>query len=192
MSSPRCSRPSIRSCRSTIARAVLLLVLCSGAASAQDRPVTYDGEPMTASVHGDSIEIRYVNPPVGLRELGVTPGTVLVRGQWEEGIFTGDAFIFAPACPPVGYPVRGMIDNNGALLVLGPAPTAIKDCKAESLAWNSSSILRFQVPDNAARPERKPKVKAKPKPKPRPVERRQPRPQPQLRQPWENQWQWRF
>jgi hypothetical protein len=170
---------------------LLLLLLCSVPASAQDRRVTYEGTPMAAVVRGDSIEIRYVNPPVNLRELGVTPDTLLVHGQWDAGIFTGEAFIFAPGCPPVPYPVRGTIDNSGALLVLGPAPTAIKDCKAESLAWNASSILRFELAGTAARtPERKSEAKPKPKPKPRPVERPQSRPQP--RQPWENQWQWRW
>jgi hypothetical protein len=168
----------------------LVLVLGVVPAAAQERQVSYEGAPMTALVRGDSIEIRYLNPPPNLRELGVTPGTPLLRGQWEGGIFTGDAFVFAPGCPPVPFPVRGMIDNNGALLVLGPAPTAVKDCQAEALAWNERSILRFEQPTFS-----KPKPQAKPKPKPKPKPKVEPprsRPAPAPRVPWENQWQWQW
>ena len=174
---------------------LLMFALWSVAASAQERRVILDGEQMTATVTGDRIEIRYVSPPVALRELGVTPDTLLVRGQWEGGIFIGEAFVFAPACPPLAYPVRGMVDQVGNLLVLGPAPSAIKDCQAESLTWNASSILQFELPVSRAVPERKPQVKAKPKAKPKPKPAPKPRPAapaPQVRQPWENQWQWRW
>lgn len=173
---------------------VLIFALWSVAASAQERRVSMDGEQMTATVSGDHIEIRYVSPPVALRELGVTADTLLVRGQWEAGIFTGEAYAFAPGCPAgVPYPVRGMVDQVGNLLVLGPAPTAVtRDCKPEALAWTKSSILRFEPVGQERRPEVK--AKPKPKPKPRPQVRPAPRPQPQLRQPWENQpqWQWRW
>jgi len=171
---------------------LLIFALWSVAASAQERRVSMDGEQMTATVSGDHIEIRYVSPPVALRELGVSADTLLVRGQWEAGIFTGEAYAFAPGCPAgVRYTVRGMVDQVGNLLVLGPSPSSIKDCKPEALAWTASSILRFEPVGGSARPERKSEVKAKPKPKPKPRPPVRPA-QPQLRQPWENQWQWRW
>ena len=105
---------------------LLIFALWSVAASAQERRESMDGEQMTATVSGDHIEIRYVSPPVALRELGVSADTLLVRGQWEAGIFTGEAYAFAPGCPAgVPYPVRGMVDqvglpvDPGNLLVLG-------------------------------------------------------------------------
>ena len=174
---------------------LLLLVLWPAAALAQERRALLDGAPMVVTVDGDSIEVRYAEPGAALRELGVTPATPLVRGRWVGGIFTGEAFVFAPRCPPIGYPVRGMVDSGGALLVLGPAPSAVKDCRAEALTWNASSILRFEQPAGerrpAARPEAKAKPKARPKPAPKPVARPAP-PRPQLRQPWENAWPWQW
>jgi hypothetical protein len=156
--------------------ASLLCATCAHAA----RTLTYDGSAMGMNNSGDEIEIVYTEVPPMLRELGVVPGQRLLHGKWEDTILVGEAYAFAKGCAPIAYPVRGVVDRSGALIVIGPAPT---DCSAREYAWGPSSVMRFDPPQQPAPAAAKQRVK--PKPKPRPAQRRQPSPWPQ-----QQQWRW--
>lgn len=134
----------------------------------------------------DGIEIIYVEVPPALRDAGVTTGTTLVRGKWDDTVLVGEAFAFHKGCPPIAYPVRGVVDRSGALIVIGPLPTS---CTGREYAWDAGSVMRFDPGGRDANTETRPaktKVKARersrPKPRAAPV-RRQPQPQ------WQ-QWRW--
>ena len=98
----------------------LLLLLTVPAHSEPARLLTHDGSAMTLSVNGDDLEISYLEVPAALREIGVASGTPLVRGHWDGKVLNGEAFAFSPGCPPIGYPVRGVVDFQGSLVVIGP------------------------------------------------------------------------
>ena len=84
----------------------------------------HDGAQMrlVVSPADQTLELRYTDPPAQLREIGVAPDTVLVRGHWENTVLVGEAFVFSPNCQPIAYPVRGIVDLNSVLVVMGPIP----------------------------------------------------------------------
>lgn len=150
-----------------------LLLLALPARAEDARKVIHDGVEMTMTKSGDGLEIAYgIDVPATLRELGVTTGTMLVRGKWEDKILVGDAWAFSPDCKSVEYPVFGVVDAAGALVVFGPVP---RTCKAGGdYSWGKAAVMRFEQPASVERQvERvKPKPKSKPKvarPKPRAV-----------------------
>jgi hypothetical protein len=144
---------------------------------------------------GDSgLEIAYSTAvPAELRELGVTAGTMLVKGQWEDKILVGEAWAFSPECKSVSYPILGVVDYGGALVVFGPVP---RSCQGGDSSWGKQALMRFEapVPSTAApRVERKAKAKPKPEPERKPKPRPAPRPQRQPQyypQQWPSYPQW--
>ena len=163
--------------------ASLLCATCAHAAT--PRTLTYDGAAMGMNNSGDEIEIIYSEVPPMLRELGVVPGQRLLHGKWEDTILVGEAYAFAKGCAPMAYPIRGVVDRSGALIVIGPAPV---DCAVpRSYMWGPSSVMRFDPPQQPAPAARaKAAPKPKPKPRPRPAAPRPPQQQPMQQQ----QWRW--
>jgi hypothetical protein len=160
------------------------IALASSAQAEPARLLRHDNTSMTLSRTANGIEISYAEIPPALRELGVGTGTVLVRGKWDDTILVGEAFTFQKGCPPISYPIRGVIDRSGALIVIGPMPTS---CGSREYAWSDGAVMRFEPPREASRTEPR-AAKPKPKPKPRPAPQRQLQPQPQPN-PWQ-QWRW--
>lgn len=163
------------------------VLLAAGVSTHAEEPrrVNHDGVSMIMSKAGaEGLEIAYgTDIPSELRELGVTAGTMLVKGQWEDKTFVGEAWAFSSECKSISYPVLGVVDHSGALVVFGPVP---RSCKAGDSSWGKQALMRFEVPVPAAAPraERKAKPRPEPKPKPRPA----PRPQRQQPQYYPQQW----
>ena len=181
----------------TTTECTLILLLCTLASVAlaeEARTVIHDGTVMMLSRVGDGLEIAYgADVPPELRELGVTAGTLLVRGKWNEDVLVGEAYAFSPECKSIAYPIRGIIDRGGALIVVGPVPSS---CKAESYSWDKAVIKFTQPLAPASRLVRAEKKKTKPKPEPKPKQRvraaprQQPAPQLQPQPYWQQQWRW--
>lgn len=176
-----------------LAIVVLLLLVTSAHAEAISRTVMHEGATYGLDVVDQKLTITFLEPPADLREFGAARGMILLQGKWSPmGVLEAEAYAFAAGCAPIPYPVRGIIDQAGQLIVIGPQPV-VQGCKVTGSQWTEGAIMRF----TSARPvSERPKITAKPKPKPKPKPRAEPRPQaprPQapVRQPWENQWQWR-
>jgi hypothetical protein len=178
----------------SVRAAVAVAYLCLAPCHADELRVFYDAIEMKAITQQQdrTLQIQFIDPPVTLREIGVAAGQPLVRGKWVEDVFEGVAIVYGPGCARE-YPVRGVVDQLGDLVVIGPAP---QDCDASSpLVWSKQSIMRFEpVRTLVKKKKEKPKREAeKPKPKPRPRPAPQ-QPQPQYpyggyQQP--QPWQWR-
>ena len=174
----------------------LLLCMLAPAQAEEARKLIHDDIEMLLTRSGDNgLEIAYgADVPAQLRELGVNPGTVLVRGQWDDRILIGEAYTFAPGCGSIAYPIRGVVDYGGALVVIGPMPMS---CQASERSWDRA-VIRFEPPP-VAEPERerrtkrieKPKAKAKAKAKAAPKPRAAPRAPSQPSYQWPTyQWRW--
>jgi len=180
--------------------------LVTSAHAQEARKVLYDGVEMQMTVSEDALTIAYKEPPAQLREIGVADGQILVEGTWtrrEPGILVGNAYAFKQGCPPIRYDVRGIVDYNGALVVIGPTPILkFESCDVASLVWSDDAVMQFAplAPDrklierkkpHAFQEEEKPKPKKpKPKPKPRQIERPA---QPAYQQPYypyQRPWGW--
>ena len=175
----------------TIEQALLI-----GPAAAEEARVFHDNMELKAIGGQDNkLEISFIDPlPPALREIGVTAGQVLVRGRWVDNILEGAAFVFGPGCARE-YPVRGVVDVVGDLIVIGPVP---QDCNASSpLLWSKQAVMRFEPVRQLVTTKRKERKKEKeqekpkpklPKPKPRPAAPAAPSPYQYYQQ---QPWQWR-
>jgi hypothetical protein len=121
------------------------------AAPPAPRLLLHNGSLMQLAVlPGGRIEIQYAQPRPGLWEIGVRPGTVLLRGQWSGGVLNAEARVFAGACGAPVYPVTGGINADGVLVLSGPAPLVDPwTCVVYGYAWTSNSTLTF-FPTNGA------------------------------------------
>jgi hypothetical protein len=89
------------------------------------------------------IEIRYVEPRPGLWGVGVRPGTLLIRGQWNGAMLNAQAFVFS-FCGATPYPVSGGVDLNNVLMLTGLAPIVDPySCGVLSAAPTHNSVLVF-------------------------------------------------
>jgi hypothetical protein len=103
------------------------------------------------SLPNGGMQIQYIQPRVGLLEVGVRPGTILLQGRWSgppPGLLTGTAFVFTGICPPTPYRVEGSMAPDGSLVLTGPAPVVDPySCTVVGLVPSANSVLVFQQLD---------------------------------------------
>jgi hypothetical protein len=145
-----------------IATALALSASIAGTANAQGKiygaPATaaYAMAPTSTATHngslmdvyelrGGRLEIRYAEPRSGLADIGVTPGTLLIKGVWvAPQKLEGTAYMFTSGCPALPYRVKGSVDRFGNILLSGPVPVTDYACNIVGYNWNShNAYLRF-------------------------------------------------
>jgi hypothetical protein len=88
-----------------------------------------------------SVEIRYVQSRPGLN---VSPGTLLIAGQWHDKELVATAFAFAYPCPPFPYEVHGTVNTDGVLTLVGKAPLVDPfSCTVIDHIWSNNATLVF-------------------------------------------------
>ena len=106
------------------------------------------------SLPNGGMQIQYIQPRVGLLEVGVRPGTILLQGRWSgppPGLLTGTAFVFTGVCPPTPYRVEGSTTPDGSLVLTGLAPVVDPySCAVVGLVPSANSVLVFQQLDAAS------------------------------------------
>jgi hypothetical protein len=114
-------------------------------AMAETSTVTHNGSLMEVSDRGGRMEIRYADPRPGLTNIGVTPGTLLIKGVWvAPEKLEGTAYIFTSRCPALAYRVEGGVDRFGNILLSGPVPVTDYACNIVGYDWKShNAFLRF-------------------------------------------------
>ena len=153
-----------------------------------------DGVALTITANGDHLDILYIDPPVLLREAGAKKDSPVLSGEWVQGVLVGDAYVYAPNCGAISYPIRGVVDAFDNLVIVGPTPKLREgSCEVIGHEWTDRAVFKLGSPLKTQQPavkqkKAKPKKKAEPKPKPRP---RSPRAAPQ-QQPQPQQWWWRW
>jgi hypothetical protein len=89
---------------------------CCTSAQAQTQTVSseptiwdHNGSVMYLVAHGQSREFYYQKPRAGMLEVGARPGSLLFRGEIDNGQYTGTAYIFNPHCGQIPFQVKGPI-----------------------------------------------------------------------------------
>jgi hypothetical protein len=109
--------------------------------------------------NGSSREIYYQKPRSGMLEAGARPGSLLFRGQVNNGQYLGTAYIFNPHCGPIPYEVKGPIfDDDERIVLTGQAPRVGGNCHTygsytsnlEFRRSNSNELAQSQEPLPAA------------------------------------------
>lgn len=89
----------------------------------------HNGSIMRLEASGNGRRFYYEAPRAGMRNVGVTPGTLLFEGTRDGDIYSGTAYIFARGCAPAPYTVAGVVsDDDRRVTMSGRAPRLGRDC----------------------------------------------------------------
>jgi hypothetical protein len=115
----------------------LVIVCCTGTqAQTQTAPPEstiwdHNGSVMYLVANGSSREIFYQKPRPGMLEAGARPGSLLFRGEINNGQYLGTAYIFNLYCGPIPFEVKGpILDDDERIVLTGQAPRVGQNCHA--------------------------------------------------------------
>jgi hypothetical protein len=112
-------------------------------ASAEPTLWDHNGSVMYLVANGHSREFYYQKPRTGMLEVGVRPGSLLFRGEIENGQYSGTAYIFNTHCGQIPFQVKGAIlENDERIVLTGEAPRVGRNCRAYETATSS---LEFKL-----------------------------------------------
>jgi len=131
--------------------AAIALVATVAVANAQAQTQTASPEPtiwdhngsvMYLVANGRSREFYYQKPRTGMLEVGIRPGSLLFRGEIDNGQYSGTAYIFTLHCGQIPFQVNGpVLDNDQRILLTGQAPRIGRNCHVHE---SSTSNLEFR------------------------------------------------
>jgi hypothetical protein len=120
--------------------------------TASPEPTIWDhnGSVMYLVENGSSREFRYQKPRPGMLEAGARPGSLLFRGQVDNGQYAGTAYIYNPHCGAIPFQVKGpVLDNDERIILTGQAPQAGRNCRIHGSYTNDLEFRRLK-PTEAA------------------------------------------
>ncbi len=138
--------------------AVIVLSATAVAIGAQAQTQTVSPEPMIWDHNGSVMylvtnglfrEFHYQKPRPGMLHAGARPGSVLFRGEVNNGQYSGTAYIFNPQCGPIPFEVKGSILNDEQIVLAGQAPRVGRNCRPDG-SYTSNLEFRRLKPNDAA------------------------------------------
>lgn len=129
-------------------KSVLAAAMISTASAGELPPAAnfdHNGSLMIYWSTGTSRVFAYQIPRPAIAALGVIPGTVLFAGEVDNAArsLTGRAFVFAPGCAPIPYPVQGVSADPTGITLEGPAPIVGEGCIVQGYTWDSPNARLF-------------------------------------------------
>jgi len=110
----------------------------------------HNGSVMYLVANGSSREFYYQKPRPGMLEAGARAGTLLFRGQINNGQFSGTAYLFNAPCGQVPFQVKGpILDNSERVLLTGQAPRVGRGCRTYGY-YASNLEFRLLKPSEVA------------------------------------------
>ena len=145
--------------RAELAVAAIALIATGAVASAQAQTQTASPEPTiwdhNGSVvylvaNGQSREFHYQKPRAGMLDVGARPGSLLFRGEIDNGQYSGTAYIFSPHCGPIPFQVKGpILDNDERITLTGQTPRLGRNCRAYDSSTSTLEFRRLKPNDGA-------------------------------------------
>src|SRR5215469_17756145 len=139
--------------------AAIALVVTVAVASAQAQTQTasagpsiwdHNGSVVYLVANGQSREFHYQKPRAGMLEAGARPGSLLFRGEIDNGQYSGTAYIFSPHCGPIPFQVKGpILDNDERIMLTGQAPRLGRNCRANESYTSNLEFRRLKPNDGA-------------------------------------------
>jgi len=120
--------------------------------TASPEPTIWDhnGSVMYLVANSSSQEVYYQKPRQGMLAAGARPGSLLFRGEVNNGQYLGTAYIFNLHCGPIPFEVKGLVLNDDEQIVLtGRAPRVGQDCRPYG-SYTSNLEFRRLKPNEAA------------------------------------------
>jgi len=145
--------------RAELGVAAIALVASGAVASAQAQTQTASAEPTIWDHNGSVVylvanglsrEFHYQKPRAGMLEVGARPGSLLFRGEIDNGQYSGTAYIFSPHCGPIPFQVKGpILDNEERIMLTGQAPRLGRNCRAYDSSTSNLEFRRLKPNDGA-------------------------------------------
>jgi hypothetical protein len=85
-------------------------------------------------------------------DAGARPGSVLFRGEVNNGQYLGTAYIFNPHCGPIPFEVKGPILDDQRIVLTGQAPRVGRNCQTYG-SYTSNLEFRRSKPNEATQSE---------------------------------------
>ena len=143
----------------TVAAIVLSATTAVTRAQAQTQPASpeptiwdHNGSVMFLVANGSSREFHYQKPRPGMLDAGARPGSVLFRGEDNNGQYLGTAYIFSPHCGPIPFEVKGPILDDQRIVLAGQAPRVGQNCQTYG-SYTSNLEFRRSKPNEATQSE---------------------------------------
>jgi hypothetical protein len=110
----------------------------------------HNGSVMYLVENGSSREFHYQKPRPGMLEAGARPGSLLFRGQVDNGQYFGTAYIFNPHCGQIPFQVKGpVLDDDERITLTGEAPQVGRICRTHRYYTNSLEFKRLNAIEGA-------------------------------------------
>ena len=110
----------------------------------------HNGSVMYLVANGSSREVYYQKPRSGMLDAGARPGSLLFRGEVNNGQYLGTAYIFNLHCGPIPFQVKGPILNDDERIVLrGQAQRVGQNCRTYG-SYTSNLEFRRLKPNEVA------------------------------------------
>ena len=132
--------------------AVAAIVLSATVAVALPEPAIWDhnGSVMYLVANGSSREVYYQKPRPGMLDAGARPGSLLFRGEVNNGQYSGTTYIFNLHCGPIPFEVKGpILDDDKRIVLTGEAPRVDRNCRTYG-SYTSNLEFRRLKPNEAA------------------------------------------
>ena len=99
---------------------------------------------------GSFREFHYQKPRPGMLEVGARPGSLLFRGQVNNGQYSGTAYLFNPHCGAIPYRVKGSaLDNDERIMLTGQIPQVGRNCRTYGSYTSNLEFRRLKPADVA-------------------------------------------
>jgi len=85
-------------------------------------------------------------------DAGARPGSVLFRGEVNNGQYLGTAYIFYPHCGPIPFEAKGPILDDQRIVLTGQAPRVGRNCQTYG-SYTSNLEFRRSKPNEAVQSE---------------------------------------
>ena len=124
---------------------------CSSAQAQTPESTIWDhnGSVMYLVANGSSRELYYQKPRPGMLDAGARPGSLLFRGEVNNGQYLGTAYIFNLHCGPIPFEVKGPVLDDQRIVLTGQAPRVGQNCQTYG-SYTSNLEFRRLKPDEAA------------------------------------------
>jgi hypothetical protein len=139
-----------------VAVALQLVIVCCTSTQAQTQTAPppestiwdHNGSVMYLVANGSSREIFYQKPRPGMLEAGARPGSLLFRGEINNGQYLGTAYIFNLHCGPIPFEVKGpILDDDERIVLTGQAPRVGQNCRVYESYTSNLEFRRLKPTD---------------------------------------------
>jgi hypothetical protein len=128
--------------------------------TASPEPTIWDhnGSVMYLVENGTSREFHYQKPRPGMLEAGARPGSLLFRGQVDNGQYSGTAYLFNPHCGAIPFQVKGLVlDNDDRIMLTGQVSQVGRNCRTYG-SYTSNLEFRRLKPTDVAQSQEAPEA----------------------------------